>query len=206
METPCLFWSIYNFWFSPDRNPEATSSLPNRILLSMFVLHYINRVFIFPYLMRNTASKFPLSMALFGHLWTHAMSFLQTSMLCRFVVYPQEWLWDPRFLIGSCLFFLGFYWNNQADAILRGLRKPGETGYKIPRGGMFEYVSGANFFSETLEWLGFAIATWGLGGFTFFFVTASNIVPRAVAHHKWYLEKFKGEYPKNRKAVIPFIW
>jgi 3-oxo-5-alpha-steroid 4-dehydrogenase 1 len=104
------------------------------------------------------------------------------------------------------MFLLGFYWNNQADAILRGLRKPGETGYKIPYGGMFEYVSGANFFAETFEWLGFAIASSALGGLAFFVVTAANIVTRAVAHHKWYLEKFKGEYPKNRKAVIPFIW
>lgn len=29
-------------------------------------------------------------------------------------------------------------------------------------GGMFQYVSGANFFGEILEWTGFAIASWSL--------------------------------------------
>ena len=206
MESPCVFWSVYLFYFSPSRDLEAVASLPNRILLAMFTLHYLNRVFVFPFLLKNTASRFPLTMTLMGHCWTHVMGFLQVSMVCRFGPYPESWLWDPRFIIGVALFFLGFYWNNQADSILRNLRKPGEKGYKIPYGGMFEYVSGANFFAETLEWFGFALASYGLGGVTFFVVTFANIVPRAVAHHKWYLEKFKEEYPKNRKAVIPFIW
>jgi 3-oxo-5-alpha-steroid 4-dehydrogenase 1 len=39
------------------------------------------------------------------------------------------------------------------------LRKPGETGYKIPTGGLFDYITGANFFGEIVEWTGFAIAS-----------------------------------------------
>jgi len=68
-------------------------------------------------------------------------------------------------------------------------------------------LSGANFFGEIVEWLGFAIAMGlALPGVTFAFCTACNIGPRAVAHHKWYLEKFNDEYPKTRKALIPFIF
>jgi 3-oxo-5-alpha-steroid 4-dehydrogenase 1 len=52
----------------------------------------------------------------------------------------------------------GMWINIQSDGILRNLRKPGETGYKIPRGGLFRYVSGANFLGEIVEWSGFAIA------------------------------------------------
>jgi len=70
---------------------------------------------------------------------------------------------------------------------------------------MFEYISGANFFGEIIEWLGFAIACWTLGGWAFALMTACNIGPRAYHHHCWYLEKFKETYPKNRKAIIPFI-
>ncbi|CAN0015160.1 unnamed protein product, partial [Hapterophycus canaliculatus] len=71
-------------------------------------------------------------------------------------VYPprDSWLVDPRFLIGSVMFAAGMGINIHSDGILRRLRAPGETGYKIPRGGMFEYVSGANFFGECVEWCG----------------------------------------------------
>lgn len=40
------------------------------------------------------------------------------------------------------------------------------AGYKIPYGGMFEYVSCANFFGEIVEWVGFAMASWSLPGET----------------------------------------
>ena len=92
--------------------------------------------------------------------------------------------------------------------MLRTLRKPGETGYKIPRGGMFTFISGANFFGEIVEWCGFAIACGGaFAPVAFALSTAFNVGPRAVQHHGWYLEKFKEEYAAlGRKALIPFVY
>ena len=34
--------------------------------------------------------------------------------------------------------------------------------------------------------------------------TLANLLPRGLSHHHWYLEKFE-DYPKNRKAFIPFL-
>ena len=56
------------------------------------------------------------------------------------------------------MWIVGFCANIHSDHILRNLRKPGESGYKIPRGGLFELVSAANYAAESCEWLGFAIA------------------------------------------------
>jgi len=39
---------------------------------------------------------------------------------------------------GLAVFATGMFINMQADNILLNLRKPGESGYKIPKGGMFE--------------------------------------------------------------------
>lgn len=43
------------------------------------------------------------------------------------------------------------------------------------QGGMFEYVSGANFFGEIVEWAGFAIAAWSLPAAAFALFTFFNI-------------------------------
>ena len=84
------------------------------------------------------------------------------------------------------------------------MRKPGETGYKIPHGGMFTYVSGANFFGEIIEWTGFAIACGGVPAITFAMNVVFNIGPRAMSHHKWYLNKFEDYHKLGRKAIVPF--
>lgn len=42
--------------------------------------------------------------------------------------------------VGVILFCTGMFINLQADHILRNLRKPGETGYKIPRGTCISFV------------------------------------------------------------------
>lgn len=59
---------------------------------------------------------------------------MQGQYLTRVAHYPTDWFYNPCFLIGIFLFFLGFAINVHSDYILTNLRKPGETGYKIPRG------------------------------------------------------------------------
>lgn len=112
---------------------------------------------------------------------------------------------DWKFIVGILLFFGGMYINWQSDNILINLRKPGERGYKIPKGGLFNRVSCPNLFGEIVEWTGFALMTWALPTLSFAVWTIANLLPRAVNHHQWYLSKFEN-YPKERKAVIPFIW
>ena len=89
-----------------------------------------------------------------------------------------------------------------SDNILLRLRKPGGSGYSIPRGGAFRYVSCPNYLGELLEWAGWALATWSLAGLAFFAYAVANLLPRALSHHRWYREKFE-DYPAKRRALIP---
>lgn len=57
----------------------------------------------------------------------------------------------------------------KADNILIHLRKPGETGYKIPQGWLFKYISCPNMFGELVEWAGYAILCWNLPALTSLF-------------------------------------
>ena len=83
------------------------------------------------------------------------------------------------------MWILGFVFNMHSDRILCTLRKPGETGYKIPYGGLFDYVSGANFFSEIVEWWGLAMATgFHLPILCFAIQTTFTIGTRAFASHR----------------------
>jgi len=36
------------------------------------------------------------------------------------------------------------------------------------------------------------------------FTTFNNLIPSALSHHEWYLQKFD-DYPSERRAVFPFV-
>lgn len=191
---------LYYFAFTGTEK----QSLVNCIILSFFTIHYINRTFIFPFMIRTKGKKMPVSIAIMGIAFNIANGFLIGYYLGNFKVYDNAWLHHPAFIIGTLIFFVAFIINLKSDHILIHLRKPNETGYKIPQGGLFRYISCPNLFSETVEWGGFALLTWSLPGFAFFVWSFANLIPRAISHHKWYKMKFDN-YPKDRKAVIPFI-
>ena len=54
---------------------------------------------------------------------------------------------QPTLQVGTAVFCAGLVLNWTADSALRDLRAS-STGYAIPRGGLFEYVSCANFTGE----------------------------------------------------------
>ena len=93
------------------------------------------------------------------------------------------------------------YVNRSSDQYLISLREK-QSGYQLPRGGLFESISCPNHFGEIVEWLGFAIIAWNISAVTFVIWTACNLIPRALNHHSWYKDQFNN-YPESRKAIFP---
>ncbi|XP_006081534.2 LOW QUALITY PROTEIN: 3-oxo-5-alpha-steroid 4-dehydrogenase 1 [Myotis lucifugus] len=182
---------------------ERLRHWPNRVLLAMFLVHYIQRSLIFPFLIRG-GKPTPLYSCVIAFIFCTYNGYLQSRYLSEYAVYAVDWVTDPRFLTGFVLWLVGMLINVHSDHILRNLRQPGETGYKIPRGGLFEYVSAANYFGEVVEWCGYGLATWSVQGGAFALFTFCVLFTRAQQHHQWYLEKFE-DYPKSRKTLIPFL-
>ncbi len=175
------------------------------VLAGLWVLHYINRSIIFPLRLHTRGKRMPLAIVLSAVFFNLGNGFFNGYWWGYLApAYPAHWLYDPRFIGGAALFLAGVWINHKADDMLIALRKPGETGYKIPRGWLFRYISCPNHFGEILEWCGFALMAWNLPAFSFAIWTAANLIPRAVAHHRWYKGHFE-DYPRERKAVIPGI-
>jgi 3-oxo-5-alpha-steroid 4-dehydrogenase 1 len=99
------------------------------------------------------------------------------------------------------------YVNIRSDSIIRNLRKPGDTKHYLPKGGMYNYVTSANYFGELTEWLGWSILTWSWAGLIFFWFTFANLVPRANSIYHRYEKEFAEEFPQRRlKRVFPFVY
>ena len=177
------------------------------IFFFIWMAHYVQRDLIYPLFLR-TNKRMTVLIMIFGLLFQISNTYLQARWLYHFASndrYTQDWVYDPRFIVGIIVFIVGYFINRHSDFILRNLRKPGEKGYKIPYGGLFRYVSSPNYFGELVIWFGWAIAVWSWPAFLFAMWTLANLLPRAKSNHDWYKDKFP-DYPKERKAIIPFIF
>jgi hypothetical protein len=71
--------------------------------------------------------------------------------------------------------------------------------YRIPHGGMFEYVSCPHYLGEIVEWAGFYVASGGtLAAASFVIWTCANLVPRAVATHEWYVNRIRQQQQREQ--------
>lgn len=197
METPILIAVIYFYW--TGKNSINASS----VIVGAFVFHYIHRALIFPHRLKVKGKTIPVSMVLTTMIFYTINGYLVGHYFGSLKEYSLDWLQDPRFIIGMTLFVAGFIINVSSDNILINLRKPGESGYKIPEGGLFKFVSCPNFFGEIVEWIGFAIMSWSLPGLVYAAWVALTLFSTGLGTHRWYLDNFGEDYPKERKAVIP---
>jgi len=204
MEAPVAIL-LLTFWAFSDRK----IMLVPVIFLIFMQIHYIHRAFIFPFLMRGK-NKMPLSIMFMGVTFNLLNVFMQGYWIfyhSPLEMYSNAWLQTPMFIVGTCLFFTGLMINIDSDRRIRNLRKDGDTKHYLPRGGIFNYVTSANYFGELVEWTGFAIATWSMAGWVFVIWTFANLVPRANAIYHLYQKNFATETKnKKLKRIIPFIY
>lgn len=174
-------------------------------LISFYLFHYVNRTFVFPFRLRTKAKKMPLLIMVLAIFFNLVNGTLIGYYFANFAQYTANELIGARFIAGAVLFSWGVYINWDYDNRLIHLRKPGETGYKLPEGGLFGFVSCPNHLGEIIEWTGFAIMCWNLAAVSFLVWTVANLIPRALSHHKWYRQQFVN-YPARRKAIFPFLF
>lgn len=200
MELPALAVFVFFFLFKSEQKNVVVW-----LFFAFWTFHYSYRSLLYPFITRTSSKKIPFLIVLFAIFFNSVNGFLNGYYFSHIKpFYEISWLWDIRFISGTLMFFIGMIINRSADKYLISLRKPGETGYKIPDGKLFKYISCPNHAGEMLQWIGFAVLTWSLPAVSFSIWTIANIFPRSISNHKWYLANFE-DYPKDRKVVIPFI-
>ena len=204
MESPVFIAMILLCVFS-----ERSTNIVCLIFLILFEIHYFQRSFIFPFLIRGK-SVMPLSVILMGVVFNTLNALMQGGWIFYVApenMYETSWLTTPQFIIGTLIFFAGMIINIHSDNIIRHLRKPGDTKHYLPKKGMFKYVTSANYFGEFVEWCGFAILTWSLSGTVFALWTFANLAPRAAKIYDNYKKEFGNELDtKKVKRILPFIY
>ncbi|KAL0569710.1 hypothetical protein V5O48_012249 [Marasmius crinis-equi] len=172
-----------------------------KILLALFLIHYINRAVISP-LRTPSRSKAHLSVPLSAILFnivngTLIGSYLNSPQARIWLAgKEQKWWWWAAIVVWA----VGFAGNIIHDEILLNIRRnhkrqndkknddaPKEKGqekpqgehYAVPHGLLYDYASFPNYFCEWVEWLGFAVAA---SPVPFSFVDAVSLVsPASIA-------------------------
>lgn len=175
------------------------------VFLAMWLTHYVNRTLVQPFRWRGSPTPIPWVIALSGSFFNLINGYTNGRWLFDLgPAYERAWFSSAPFITGVALFALGMAMNVHADEVLRGLRREGDRGYRIPYGGLYRWISCPNYLGEMIEWTGFALCTWSLPAAAFVTWTVANLLPRALAHHRWYRAKF-ADYPAARRAVVPFV-
>jgi 3-oxo-5-alpha-steroid 4-dehydrogenase 1 len=199
MESPVLILVLY---FVITNFEQANAVV--WFLVFLFTAHYFHRTFIFPLRIRGKKKKMPLGVVLLAITFNLFNGTFIGYYLGHMSSYDLNWFYSPIFILGLLLFATGAFINWRSDDMLFNLRKDGSSEYRIPQGFLFNRVSCPNHFGEIIEWSGYALMSFNIAALAFAVWTAANLIPRALAHHNWYLSYFNN-YPTNRKAIFPGI-
>jgi hypothetical protein len=216
MEIPNLWVVAIVLYLSFRASAPAISGEANKLALLCFVAHYINRSVIYPIRMRlSSCTPMPVSVMLAAFVFCSWNGLNQSLSLILVHDNPLK-VSDPRCIAGFIIYLIGLYINITSDSILINAKKrsgQSVTGsgskYVIPTGGMFTYVSCANYckcstfepiyemlspmfllhitnnlFSvtvgEIVEWWGFALMCGSLAGFSFALYSTAYLSSRAI--------------------------
>ncbi|KAI7878178.1 3-oxo-5-alpha-steroid 4-dehydrogenase [Lichtheimia hyalospora FSU 10163] len=184
-------------WYQPSSSQQ--------LLTGIWMVHYANRAIIHPY---RASSMAPINVIT-----------MLASVVFNFLNGYTNGMWNarntfdittPRVMLGVALWFTGLSINIYHDSVLFNLRQQrrqsNQQRYFIPQDGLFKLVSCPNYLGEMIEWSGYAMIAWpSAPAMVFALATVANLGPRAVRTHAWYKQKFT-DYPRNRKALIPFLY
>lgn len=125
-------------------------------------------------------------------------------------LYTSPMYGDAQIYTGLAMFLFNEYGNFVIHCALRDLRPAGTKERKIPHPTsnpftkLFRFVSCPNYTYEVGAWTSFAVMTQTLSVVLFLLAGFYQMSVWAMGKHRNYRKEFK-DYPKGRKAILPFL-
>ena len=173
------------------------------LTLVLVMLHFLKREYETAFVHRFSADTMPLR-NLFkncAYYWlVGGVLLAATTYSSRFA---EETYRFPKYQVLVWLF--SELCNYQAHCVLRDLRPPGTRERRIPRGFGFDLVSCPNYSWEILAWAATSAITQSWSCWAFTLLGALQMSQWALKKHRRYRKEFK-DYPRERKALVPFVF
>ncbi|XP_057443403.1 steroid 5-alpha-reductase DET2-like [Lotus japonicus] len=194
--TPAFLAGVASFFIFPHESLRST------LLQSAVTLHFFKRVLEVLFVHKYSASMIldsaiPITLSYL----TSAVFMIYAQHLTRELPEPPTNLMNP----GIVLLLVGISGNFYHHFLLSKLRGKGEKEYKIPKGGLFEFVICPHYLFEIIVFYGVSFISQTLYSFSFAIGTTLYLLGRSYATRKWYLSKFE-DFPDHVKTVIPFVF
>jgi len=212
MELPCSVVFPYYFWYRCYWCGDRKLSRSSIVLGCVFSLHYLYRGWYYPYNLAvfGNSSNFSLLPAVGGWLVTATHAKLNAEVVSAHGrrLTKASYLNTLQFWVGLCIYYTGLLLIMQQDQIMRDLRSTPGPRYRIPRGGLWDYATSAQYLSELIGWFGFAVLMdFEANGLFILVVSLCNLVPRAHTNHLWYEKHFGQDYVDlHRAKLLPGVW
>ncbi|KAK8895635.1 hypothetical protein M9Y10_024105 [Tritrichomonas musculus] len=170
----------------------------------LYLFHYMHRVFVYPWFRSSHSRPWPLESILFFSI-TNMMSGLVLSWSLFFKYRRLPILVQ---VILSILFIPLMALSSFHDYYLCSLRQPGESGYRIPKGLCFNWVSCPHYTFELAEWFVFGFFLGGDLGvrYLFWLIGFLNLSIRASSSTTAYRKMFNLKYHVRKKSFLPIFY
>jgi very-long-chain enoyl-CoA reductase len=168
------------------------------IIIAMVVFHFGKRCIEVLFLHKFSGSDGIFSIFLITSSYT--LVAVSTVLALTQNPTPTWTLW-----LGVAIYLIGEAGNFYHHLLLANLRKPNETGYKVPVGGLFGLICCPHYLLEIVAWLGIFVAFPCPTTASSLFAFTLYLLGRSKQTLIWYNGK-NLDTPKSWKRVIPYVY
>ena len=192
-------------WYLLRSGLPAGTLRPPLLPLTLFAAHYFQRALVYPWRISADSTE-PAPYVLMATAFTAWNGMAQSAAAIQCPANGGDTSYAAVHLVGAAIFIIGAAINIDSDQRLLSLRRPGGPRYSVPRGGVFELVTAANYLGEITEWWGYALVSWTPPALAFALFTTVYLTGCACDLHNRNLARFGDKYPKNRRRIIPLVF